>query len=329
AGVLSLTALGRDGLTASLVLLQALGDAGIGAPLWTVTSGAVSVGGSDPLRDPFQAQVWGAGRVAALEHPDRWGGLVDVPATVDARATARLASVLTGDQGLDQVAVRAAGVYSRRLVRAAADGAPVALLDIPAIGLHQAVVVEGTTGRDLMRGPGHRRDTALPGQGGVAVLFGRGATFGAPFADLSRLRVGDKIEATTGQGKFTYTVNVYGDGDHPVVDPARNRLVLVTGDSDWIPGSTVLIGARLEGDPQQNPGGRPATIPYDKALAADKGALATLQLWSLGLLGTVAGALVLARYWRRSAAYLSLAPVAAALLWAVYENAAALLPNLY
>ncbi|MFJ4189934.1 sortase [Kitasatospora sp. NPDC089509] len=211
----------------------------------------------------------------------------------------------------------------------AADGDPVALVDIPAIGLHQTVVVEGTTGRDLMRGPGHRRDTALPGQSGVAVLFGRGATFGAPFAELSKLRVGDRIETTTGQGKATYVVNVYGDGDHPITDPARNRLVLVTGDSDWIPGSTVMIGARLEGDPQQNPGGRPATVPYDKALAADKGALATLQLWSLGLLGAVAGALLLARYWRRSTAYLSSAPVVGALLWAVYENAAALLPNLY
>ncbi|MFJ9951487.1 class E sortase [Kitasatospora sp. NPDC091207] len=212
---------------------------------------------------------------------------------------------------------------------AAADGDPVALLDIPAIGLHRAVVVEGTTGRDLMRGPGHRRDTALPGQSGVSVVFGRGASFGAPFADLSKLRVGDKIEATTGQGRFTYTVNVYGDGDHPISDPARNRLVLVTGDSSWIPGSTALIGARLDGDPEVNPGGRPATVPYDKALAADKSALAALQLWSLGLLGAVVAALVLARVWHRSAAYLSLAPVIGALLWAVYENAAALLPNLY
>ncbi|MFJ9693810.1 sortase [Kitasatospora sp. NPDC101183] len=212
----------------------------------------------------------------------------------------------------------------------APDGDPVALIDIPAIGLHQNVVVEGTTGRDLMRGPGHRRDTALPGQAGVAVVFGRGATFGAPFAELSKLRVGDKIETVTAQGRATYTVNVYGDGDHPIVDPVRNRLVLVTGDSDWIPGSTVLIGARLDDDPQQNPGGRPATVPYDKALAADKGALATLQLWSLALLGAVFGALLLARYWRPSSVvYLTAAPVVGALLWAVYENAAALLPNLY
>ncbi|MGW6917855.1 class E sortase [Kitasatospora sp. NPDC054939] len=211
----------------------------------------------------------------------------------------------------------------------APDGDPVALLSIPAIGLKDVVVVEGTTGRTLMKGPGHRRDTALPGQQGVAVLFGRGTTFGAPFERLPELRVGDRIETVTGQGRFSYTVNVYGDGDHPITDPARNRLVLVTGDSAWIPGSTVMIGARLDGDPEPNPGGRPATVPYGRALAADKGALATLQLWMLGLLGAVVAATVLARHWHRSATYLSLAPVVGALLWAVYENAAALLPNLY
>ncbi|WP_371480270.1 sortase [Kitasatospora sp. NBC_00315] len=212
---------------------------------------------------------------------------------------------------------------------AAADGEPVALIDIPAIGLHQAVVVEGTTGRDLMRGPGHRRDTALPGQQGVAVVFGRGASFGSPFARLSELRVGDRIRATTGQGTFSYTVNVYGGADSPITDPAANRLVLVTGDSGWIPGSTVLIGARLDGAAQPNPGGRPASTPYDKALAADKSALAALQLWTLALLGAVVAATLAARYWRRTAAYLSLAPVLGAVLWNVYENAAALLPNLY
>jgi hypothetical protein len=28
-----------------------------------------------------QAMVWGLGRVAGLEYPRRWGGLVDVPGT--------------------------------------------------------------------------------------------------------------------------------------------------------------------------------------------------------------------------------------------------------
>ncbi|MFE6692178.1 type I polyketide synthase, partial [Streptomyces sp. NPDC057743] len=108
-------------LLRTTLLLQALGDAGVEAPLWGVTSGAVSVGRADRLRAPEQAMVWGLGRVAALEHPDRWGGLIDLPEAVDERVGARLVAVLAGADGLrgeDQVAVRSSGVFLRRLVRA-------------------------------------------------------------------------------------------------------------------------------------------------------------------------------------------------------------------
>ncbi|BBB02252.1 putative modular polyketide synthase [Actinacidiphila reveromycinica] len=133
AGVLSLLALAGDAGTAafaegpsgvpaalsgSLGLVQALGDAGIGAPLWTVTRGAVAAGPDDHLTDPVQGLVWGLGRVVALEHPERWGGLVDLPVVLDRRAGGRLAGVLAGCDE-DQVAIRAAGVLARRLVRAA------------------------------------------------------------------------------------------------------------------------------------------------------------------------------------------------------------------
>ena len=37
-------------------------------------------------------------------------------------------------------------------------------MQIPAIGLHDVVIVEGTDSGDLRDGPGHRRDTPLPGQ---------------------------------------------------------------------------------------------------------------------------------------------------------------------
>ncbi|MFI0822802.1 type I polyketide synthase, partial [Streptomyces sp. NPDC021098] len=48
-GVVSLLAVGADGeaLSRTTVLTQALGDAGVGAPLWVATRGAVSVGRSD------------------------------------------------------------------------------------------------------------------------------------------------------------------------------------------------------------------------------------------------------------------------------------------
>jgi NADP-dependent 3-hydroxy acid dehydrogenase YdfG/acyl carrier protein len=58
------------------------------------------------------------GRVAALEHPDRWGGLIDLPAVLDDRVAELLAGVLAGDGAEDQLAVRADGVFARRLARA-------------------------------------------------------------------------------------------------------------------------------------------------------------------------------------------------------------------
>ena len=50
------------------------------APLWAVTRGAVAAAAGEVPACPVQAQVWGLGRVAALEHPGRWGGLADLPA---------------------------------------------------------------------------------------------------------------------------------------------------------------------------------------------------------------------------------------------------------
>ncbi|WP_406473756.1 type I polyketide synthase [Streptomyces platensis] len=113
--------LARPTVTEALALVQALGDAGIGAPLWCVTSGAVSTGAADPLREPALAQVWGLGRTVALEQSDRWGGLIDLPAELDRTAAARLCAVLSGAGDEDQLAIRPAGVFARRLVRARLD----------------------------------------------------------------------------------------------------------------------------------------------------------------------------------------------------------------
>ncbi|ESQ02134.1 FscE [Streptomyces sp. PVA_94-07] len=102
------------------VLFQALLDAGVDAPLWCLTRGAVAVAGSEAVTAPAQAAVWGLGRVAALEHPAVWGGLVDLPSAWDERAARRFAAVLAGHDGEDQVAVRSSAAFARRLVPAPA-----------------------------------------------------------------------------------------------------------------------------------------------------------------------------------------------------------------
>jgi NAD(P)-dependent dehydrogenase (short-subunit alcohol dehydrogenase family) len=78
------------------------------------------------VTSPVQAQTWGLGRVAALEHPDRWGGLIDLPPMLDERAADLLCAALAaGAAGgsEDQVAIRQAGLLARRMVRAAKAGA--------------------------------------------------------------------------------------------------------------------------------------------------------------------------------------------------------------
>ena len=110
--------------------MQALGDERISAPLWLLTCGAVAAGAGE-VTAPVQAQVWGLGRVAGLEHPDRWGGLIDLPPALDERAAGRLCGVLVGggedqggeDQGReDQVAIGSTGILARRLTRAPLPG---------------------------------------------------------------------------------------------------------------------------------------------------------------------------------------------------------------
>ncbi|MBB4911530.1 type I polyketide synthase [Actinophytocola algeriensis] len=126
AGIVSLLATDEDphpdhpalttGLALTVALVQALD--GTTAPLWCLTRGAVSTGDGDRLDHPLQAQVHGLGYAAALEHPYRWGGLVDLPATLDDRAARRLAGLLADADGEDQLAIRATGVFARRVVRA-------------------------------------------------------------------------------------------------------------------------------------------------------------------------------------------------------------------
>ncbi|WP_051385891.1 type I polyketide synthase [Actinokineospora inagensis] len=109
------------GLAGVLVLLPVDGvlrviQADLPAPIWCVTRGAVAVDSEHGEHvDPGQARVWGLGRVAAVEVPVRWGGLVDVPPVLGGRAARRFAAVLGGDE--DQVAVRSSGVFGRRLRR--------------------------------------------------------------------------------------------------------------------------------------------------------------------------------------------------------------------
>ncbi|WP_260256159.1 type I polyketide synthase [Streptomyces sp. 840.1] len=112
---------------ATLSLVQAMAETSMTARLWCATRGAVvTAPGERP--GPAGAQLWGLGRVAALELPTLWGGLVDLPATATGaepgqdEAWRLLAGALGGAE--DQVAVRGSGTLGRRLTAAPAPRVP-------------------------------------------------------------------------------------------------------------------------------------------------------------------------------------------------------------
>ncbi|MGO1055502.1 type I polyketide synthase [Crossiella sp. CA198] len=106
------------GFAGTLALLQAIQDSDTTTPLWTVTRGAVATDETETPTHPDQTLVWGMGRVAALELPQHWGGLIDLPESLDERTLTTLCSVLARPEGEDQIAIRPSGAYARRLVRA-------------------------------------------------------------------------------------------------------------------------------------------------------------------------------------------------------------------
>lgn len=221
--------------------------------------------------------------------------------------------------------------YQGRLV---APGAPVAILAIPRLHLSQ-VVLEGTTSSVTMSGPGHWRWTPLPGQFGTSVVFGRQAAYGGPFRDIHKLRHGDRITATTGQGVHTYEVmDVRRGGDKlpPAATAGEGRLVLVTGDGPtFAPTGQLFVDARLLTQAQTagtTVFGLSALPSAEKPMHGDSSAWTPLVLWAQLL---VAGALIFVwaiQRWGMWQAWVVGVPVLALCGIGVADEIARLLPNM-
>ena len=105
------------GLVATMQVAQAYGDANLAVPLWVITQGALSVD-PDEVPSSDQAAVWGLGQSVCLEHPQWWGGLIDVAQLATPRGVEQLYTLLSCPQSEDQLAIRAHGVSARRLQQA-------------------------------------------------------------------------------------------------------------------------------------------------------------------------------------------------------------------
>ncbi|MEU6605738.1 sortase [Streptomyces shenzhenensis] len=218
--------------------------------------------------------------------------------------------------------------------RAPKAGEAVALLEIPQLGLRE-VVHEGTTADALSHGPGHRRDTPLPGQSGISLVMARQATYGGPFRRLGELNSGDKFTVTTGQGKHIYQViGPRRAGDPQPAAPAEGhgRLTLITADgTPFMPRGILRVDADLVSDVQPTPAPAVAAgaLPEEeKPMATSASAWLPLVLWGQGLV-LAAAALTWARTrWGRPHTWVVAVPLLGALGLATADQALMLLPNL-
>src|SRR5512146_149216 len=213
-------------------------------------------------------------------------------------------------------------------------GTPVAVLEIPQIHL-RAVVLEGTTGQVLEGGPGHLRDTQMPGQRGVSVVLGRRAAYGGPFSLLATLQPGDSITVTTGQGTSQYQViDLRRPGD-PTPQPVAadgGRLILVTADgTPFAPSGQLYVDADLTSKPFDTPLmvlTAQNLLPAENAMGTDSRAWVPLVLWGILLVGAASLASWLSRAWGRWQAWLIAVPVLGYLALVVADEVTRLLPNI-
>jgi len=151
AGVLSLLGLDDSphplypavsvGLADTVVLAQALDDAGVAGPLWCVTSGAVATHGGEEVAAPRRTALWGLGIGLSLDRPERWGGLIDLPRDPDEAALRVLCDALAGAGDEDQLAIRENALLGRRMVRA-----PFPAADDAVRQPHGTTLITGGTG---------------------------------------------------------------------------------------------------------------------------------------------------------------------------------------
>nr|WP_224350496.1 type I polyketide synthase [Streptomyces olivaceus] len=106
-------------LPPTAALPRALERAGVDAPLWVLTSGAVTVGRLDPPADPEQAVARGLGRALARAHPGRRVRLLDLPRELDEQVRRRLLELLRTAPADDLLAMRGTGLFTARLARVA------------------------------------------------------------------------------------------------------------------------------------------------------------------------------------------------------------------
>ncbi|GKQ38780.1 type I polyketide synthase [Streptomyces sp. A012304] len=136
------------------------------ARLWSLTSG---VREADRLEAVAQSARWGLGRVVGGEHPDLWGGTLDLGLRPTRDDLVTALGVIAANPGEDVVAVREGGAWANRLVRSPGAGGDHAPPRCRPDGTYLVTGGLGSLGGEIARWLVERgaRRLVLAGRGGL------------------------------------------------------------------------------------------------------------------------------------------------------------------
>ena len=212
-------------------------------------------------------QLWGTGlRTAQAQNrlEDEFAAAQDAAADVIGPSTSTTPAPATDPSGATVTTLRLPATTAPSLPEELlpSEGESAGQIEIPSIGVDWTFV-EGVGVNDLKDGPGHYPETPFPGQAGNAAMAGHRTTYGAPFANVDRLELGDEILVTTLQGRFHYVVRSIQivspravevlTADYwtlqPDLEPFTNALTLTACHPKYSARQRIIIGAELVGEP--------------------------------------------------------------------------------
>jgi len=137
---------------------------------------------------------------------------------------------------------------ARALQRRTPDGAAVGRIAIPKLDASY-VVVKGSSGPDLRKGPGFYDGLPFPGSGATSAIAGHRTTYLAPFRDIDDLRRGDAITVTMPYATLSYAVEgtrIVKPSELSVLrNVGRERLVLTACHPLFSASHRIVVFARL------------------------------------------------------------------------------------
>jgi sortase A len=111
------------------------------------------------------------------------------------------------------------------------------------------VLVNGTDGNDLRKGPGIYDGVPFPGAPGTTAIAGHRTTYAAPFRAIDRLDRGDPVVVEMPYGRFTYEVEktrIVAPTEVSVIDRVSfDRLVLSACHPLYSAAKRIVVFARL------------------------------------------------------------------------------------